>query len=169
MDKSDKSEAWQRGYEARSRCSARTTSTRPSRSADDFTRDLQHYVTEHAWGASWARPGLDFKTRSMLNLAMLTALNRPHEFEIHLRGALRNGVTRDEIKEILLQTAVYCGAPAALDSLQDREAGLGGASKEQGYHDMGEIIRTPSTHGRGRSTYRALVCRRLTTICPAWS
>ena len=75
-------------------------------------------MTEHAWGASWARPGLDFRIRSMLNLAMLTALNRPHEFEIHLRGALRNGVSAAEIKEILLQTAVYCGAPAALDSFR---------------------------------------------------
>ena len=86
--------------------------------ADDLTLDLQNYLTEHAWGASWARPGLDFKTRSMLNLAMITALNRPHELEVHLRGALRNGVTRAEIKEILLHTAVYCGAPAALDSFR---------------------------------------------------
>ncbi|HWS76561.1 MAG TPA: carboxymuconolactone decarboxylase family protein [Quisquiliibacterium sp.] len=118
MDKSDKSEAWRRGYEARSRVLGEAYVEQAFASADDFTRDLQHYVTEHAWGASWARPGLDFKTRSMLNLAMLTALNRPHEFEIHLRGALRNGVTRDEVKEILLQTAVYCGAPAALDSFR---------------------------------------------------
>ena len=86
--------------------------------SSDLTRDLQDYVTEHAWGATWARPGLDFKTRSIINLAMISALNRPHELEIHLRGALRNGVTRDEIKEIFLQVAVYCGAPAALDSFR---------------------------------------------------
>lgn len=118
MDKSNKSEAWQRGYEARTRVLGEEYVEQAFANSDDFTRDLQHYVTEHAWGASWARPGLDFKTRSMLNLAMLTALNRPHEFEIHLRGALRNGVTADEIKEILLQAAVYCGAPAALDSFR---------------------------------------------------
>lgn len=86
--------------------------------ADDFTGPLQDYLTEHAWGAVWTRPGLDKKTRSMLNLAMLTALNRPAELRLHLRGALRNGVTRDEIREIFLQTAVYCGAPAALDSFK---------------------------------------------------
>jgi 4-carboxymuconolactone decarboxylase len=118
MDDRDKTEAWRRGYQARSRVLGKAYVEQAFASADDFTRDLQDYVTEHAWGASWARPGLDFRTRSMLNLAMLTALNRPHEFEIHLRGAIRNGVTRDEVKEILLQTAVYCGAPAALDSFR---------------------------------------------------
>ena len=117
-DHDDKSAAWKAGYEARSKVLGKPYVDKAFADADDFTRDLQDYVTEHAWGASWARPGLDFKTRSMLNLAMLTALNRPHEFEIHLRGALRNGVSRDEIKEILLQTAVYCGAPAALDSFR---------------------------------------------------
>ncbi|MFT3801472.1 MAG: carboxymuconolactone decarboxylase family protein [Burkholderiaceae bacterium] len=118
MDHSDKSDAWQRGYEARSRALGKDYVDHALASADDLTRDLQDYLTEHAWGASWARPGLDFRTRSMLNLAMLTALNRPHELEVHLRGALRNGVTRDEIKEILLHAAVYCGAPAALDSFR---------------------------------------------------
>ena len=70
------------------------------------------------WGEVWTRPGLDRKTRSMLNLAMLTALNRPHELKLHVRGALNNGVTQDEIKEALLQTAIYCGVPAAIDSFR---------------------------------------------------
>jgi 4-carboxymuconolactone decarboxylase len=105
----NKSEAWKRGYEARTQVLGKEYVEKAFNEADEFTRDLQDYVTEHAWGASWARPGLDHKTRSMLNLAMITALNRPHEFEVHVRGALRNGVTRDEIKEILLHTAVYCG------------------------------------------------------------
>lgn len=118
MDTSDKSDAWKRGYEARAKVLGESYVQKAFDDADDFTLDLQNYLTEHAWGASWARPGLDHKTRSMLNLAMITALNRPHEFEIHLRGALRNGVTKDEIKEILLHTAVYCGAPAALDSFR---------------------------------------------------
>lgn len=86
--------------------------------ADDFNRPLQEMVTRVAWDGIWNRPGLDRKTRSMLNLAMLTALNRPHELKLHLVGALNNGVTRDEIREILLQTAIYCGMPAAIDSFR---------------------------------------------------
>ncbi|BBK38822.1 4-carboxymuconolactone decarboxylase [Allostella sp. ATCC 35155] len=86
--------------------------------ADDFTRPLQEYVTESAWGAVWTRPGLERKTRSVLNLAMLTALNRPHEIRLHINGALNNGVTKDEIMEVFLQTAVYCGVPAAIDSFR---------------------------------------------------
>jgi 4-carboxymuconolactone decarboxylase len=88
------------------------------RTADDFTRPLQELVTEFCWGAVWTRPGLPTKTRSMLNLAMLTALNRPHELRLHLRGALRNGCTRQEIMEVLLQAAIYCGVPAAVDSFR---------------------------------------------------
>ena len=86
--------------------------------ADDFMQPLQQYLTEHAWGACWVREGLSLKTRSMLNLAMLTALNRPHELRIHLRGAIRNGVTKEEMREIFLQCGVYCGAPAALESFK---------------------------------------------------
>ena len=86
--------------------------------ADDFSRDLQQLVTQFAWGEVWNRPGLDRKTRSLLNLAMLTALNRPHEFRLHLRGALNNGASQDEVREVLLQTAVYCGVPAAMDSFR---------------------------------------------------
>ena len=81
--------------------------------ADDFTRPLQELVTEYCWGAVWARPGLSRQTRSLVNLAMLTALNRPHELKLHVRGALKNGCTRDEIMEVLLQTAIYCGVPDA--------------------------------------------------------
>lgn len=88
------------------------------RDADDFTRPLQELVTQFAWGEVWNRPGLDRRTRSLLNLAMLTALNRPHELKLHLRGALNNGVTREEIREVFLQTAIYCGAPAAIDSFR---------------------------------------------------
>ena len=86
--------------------------------ADDFTRPLQELVTEYCWGAIWTRPGLPRRTRSLVNLAMLTALNRPHELKLHVRGALRNGCTRDEIMEVLLQTAIYCGVPAAIDSFR---------------------------------------------------
>ena len=86
--------------------------------ADDFNRPLQELVTEYCWGAVWGRDGLDRKTRSFLNLAMLSALNRPHEVRLHVRGALNNGLKQDEIMEILLQVAIYCGVPAALDSMK---------------------------------------------------
>ena len=86
--------------------------------ADDFSRPLQELVTEYCWGAVWARPGLDRKTRSLLNLAMLTALNRPHEVKLHLKGALNNGCSKNDIMEVLLQTAIYCGVPAAIDSFR---------------------------------------------------
>lgn len=86
--------------------------------ADELTRPLQELVTEYCWGAIWTRPGLPRKTRSLVNLAMLTALNRPHELKLHVRGALRNGCTRDEIREVLLQAAIYCGVPAAIDGFR---------------------------------------------------
>ena len=85
---------------------------------DPISVEVQEMVTEFGWGVVWTRPGLSLKIRSMLNLAMLTALNRPHEFETHLKGAINNGVTKDEIKEILFQSAVYCGWPAAIDSFR---------------------------------------------------
>jgi 4-carboxymuconolactone decarboxylase len=88
------------------------------KNADDFNMPLQEYITQYCWGDVWNRPGLDRRTRSLLNLAMLTALNRPHELKLHLRGAINNGVTQDEIKEVFLQAAAYCGAPAAVDSFR---------------------------------------------------
>ena len=86
--------------------------------ADDFTLPLQELITQYAWGDIWNRPGLDRRTRSLLNLAMLTALNRPHELRLHVKGALRNGVTKEEIREVFMQTAIYCGVPAAMDSFR---------------------------------------------------
>lgn len=86
--------------------------------ADEFTKPLQDLVTEYAWGAVWGREGLELKTRSMLNLAMIAVLNRPHELRTHLKGALNNGVSREEIREIFLQVGVYAGMPAAVDSFR---------------------------------------------------
>jgi 4-carboxymuconolactone decarboxylase len=86
--------------------------------ADDFNRPLQELVTEYCWGAVWSRPGISRKMRSLINLAMLTALNRPHEVKLHLKGALNNGCSKEEIMEVLLQTAIYCGVPAAVDSFR---------------------------------------------------
>ncbi|HEY5209981.1 MAG TPA: carboxymuconolactone decarboxylase family protein [Stellaceae bacterium] len=86
--------------------------------ATPFSWPMQEFVTEYCWGTVWCRPGLNRKTRSIINLAMLTALNRPHEIEVHVKGALRNGLTPEEIGEIFLQAAVYCGVPAAVDSFR---------------------------------------------------
>jgi len=86
--------------------------------ADSFTRAWQEFVTEWCWGGVWTRPGLARKTRSLLNLGMLAALNRPAEIKLHVRGALNNGVTREEIAEVFLQAAVYAGAPAAMDAFR---------------------------------------------------
>lgn len=87
-------------------------------SADDFNRPMQELTTEYCWGWCWGREGLDKKTRSVINLAMLSALNRPHEIKVHVRGAIANGLTKDEIREIFLQVAVYCGVPAGVDSFR---------------------------------------------------
>jgi 4-carboxymuconolactone decarboxylase len=88
------------------------------KNADDFSLPMQELVTEYCWGDVWNRPGLDRRTRSLLNLAMLTALNRPHELKLHVRGALNNGLSKDEIREVFLQTAIYCGVPAAIDAFR---------------------------------------------------
>jgi 4-carboxymuconolactone decarboxylase len=79
---------------------------------------MQELVTEYCWDAVWNRPGLDRRSRSILNLGMISALNRPHELKLHVRGAINNGVTKDEIREVLLQVAIYCGVPAAIDSFR---------------------------------------------------
>jgi 4-carboxymuconolactone decarboxylase len=90
----------------------------------DFSRPIQDLVTEYCWGVVWTRDALDLRTRSLLNLVMLTALNRSHELGVHVRGALRNGVTVAEIQEALIQAAVYVGAPAALESFRIAERAL---------------------------------------------
>ncbi len=88
------------------------------KNADEFNQDMQELVTQYCWGDVWNRPGLDRRTRSFLNLAMLCALNRPHELKLHVRGAINNGLTKDEIKEVFLQVAIYCGVPAAIDGFR---------------------------------------------------
>jgi 4-carboxymuconolactone decarboxylase len=88
------------------------------KSADAFSVGIQELVTEYCWGEVWNRPGLDRRTRSFLNLAMLTALNRPHEIKLHVKGAINNGLSKDEIAEVFIQAAIYCGVPAALDSFR---------------------------------------------------
>jgi 4-carboxymuconolactone decarboxylase len=92
--------------------------------ASEFSEPIQRLVTEYCWGSVWSRDGIDRKTRSLVNVAMLTALNRPHELATHVRGAVNNGCTPVEIREVLLQAAVYCGLPAALDAFRVAEKAL---------------------------------------------
>jgi 4-carboxymuconolactone decarboxylase len=86
--------------------------------ADEFTRTMAEWSTEYCWGALWTRPGLDRRSRSIANLSMIAALNRPHELKLHVKAAVQNGLSRDEIKEVLLQVAVYAGVPAGIDSFR---------------------------------------------------
>ena len=114
MDK----ETYERGLEIRKSVLGKEFVEKSIASADDFNRPLQELVTEYCWGAVWGREGLNKKTRSIINLAMISALNRPHELKMHVKGALRNGLTKDEIREVLLQVGIYCGVPAAVDSFR---------------------------------------------------
>jgi 4-carboxymuconolactone decarboxylase len=93
-------------------------------SATEFSRPIQELVTQYCWGEVWTREALAPRERSMINLAMLTALNRNHEFSVHVKGAINNGLTPEEIQEVLLQTAIYVGVPAALESFRVAEATL---------------------------------------------
>ncbi|MBK6672637.1 MAG: carboxymuconolactone decarboxylase family protein [Proteobacteria bacterium] len=85
-------------------------------SADSFSMPMQELSTEYCWGHVWTRPGLQLRERSLINIAMISALNRPHELKLHVKAALNNGLTREEIREVILQVAVYCGVPAGIDS-----------------------------------------------------
>lgn len=111
-------EVFERGLEIRKKVLGREFVEKSLATADDFNRPMQELVTEYCWGAVWGREELPPKVRSMLNLAMLSALNRPHELRMHIRGALRNGVSKEEIREIFLQVAIYCGVPAGVDSFR---------------------------------------------------
>jgi 4-carboxymuconolactone decarboxylase len=99
--------------------------------AGEFSRPMQEFVTEHCWGAVWSRRGLGRRERSLVNLGMLTALNRSHELRVHVRGALRNGCAREEIQEVLIQAAIYCGVPAAMEAFRVTEAALAELEEEE--------------------------------------
>jgi len=112
------SEAFERGLQVRREVLGSDYVDRALAQVTDFNRPLQELVTEVVWGTIWTRPGLPRKTRSLINIAMITALNRPQELRTHVRGAINNGCTKEEIQEVLLQAFVYCGAPAGVDSFR---------------------------------------------------
>jgi 4-carboxymuconolactone decarboxylase len=122
---SDRGDRFERGLQARKEVLGAEHVERSLAAVSEFSRPVQELVTEYCWGEIWTREDLDRQTRSLLNLAMLTALNRRHEFAVHVRGAVNNGCTVDQIRATLLQTAIYCGVPAALESFRVAEETLG--------------------------------------------
>ncbi|MGB3864265.1 MAG: 4-carboxymuconolactone decarboxylase [Xanthobacteraceae bacterium] len=124
-------ELFNRGLEIRKSVLGTEFVERSIANATDFNRPLQELVTEYCWGAVWGRDGLPKRDRSLINLAMISALNRPHELKMHVKGALRNGLSRDDIREVLLQVAIYCGVPAAVDSFRVAMEALAEYDKEQ--------------------------------------
>jgi 4-carboxymuconolactone decarboxylase len=123
-DEQTRRETYERGLTMRRSVLGDAHVQRSVDNVSDFARPIQDLVTEYCWGVVWTRDGLDLRTRSLLNLVMLTALNRSHELAVHVRGALRNGVTVPEIQEALIQSAIYVGAPAALESFRIAERAL---------------------------------------------
>ena len=115
---SDDNELFEKGLKVRREVLGAAYDDGSLAKADDFMMAFQHITTEMCWGFAWTRPGLDRRTRSIINLAMLTALSKPSELKLHVKGALTNGVTVDEIKEILLHATVYCGIPAGLEAFK---------------------------------------------------
>jgi 4-carboxymuconolactone decarboxylase len=111
-------ELWDKGLAVRKEVLGAEYVERNLKAADDFTMPMQELVTQSCWGWLWGRPNLPRKTRSIVNLALLSALNRPHEFKVHVKGALTNGCTKEEIREVLLQVAVYCGMPAGVEAFR---------------------------------------------------
>lgn len=97
--------------------------------ATEFTLPMQHYITRNAWGDVWQRPGLDLKTRSLITVAMLTALGKQHELKGHVRGALNNGATPEEIREVLLHASIYCGLPTAVEAMRTAAEVVDGPKK----------------------------------------
>ncbi|MQA02551.1 MAG: 4-carboxymuconolactone decarboxylase [Streptosporangiales bacterium] len=121
MSQHNGSDRFERGLATRKEVLGAEHVERSLAQASDFAQPVQQLATEYCWGEIWTRPGLERKTRSMLNLVMLTALNRMHELGVHVRGAVANGCTAEEIRECLLQATVYCGMPAGLDAFRVAE------------------------------------------------
>lgn len=118
MDKQSKSQAYNDGMAVRRAVLGDEYVDAALAGVNELTEPLQDLVAEYCWGTIWTRDTLERKTRSLINIAMLSALNRPHEVEIHLRGAINNGCSPEEIREVILQVAVYCGVPAAIDTMK---------------------------------------------------
>ena len=111
-------EAFEKGLKTRREVLGAEYVDNSIQNADAFNMPMQELVTEYCWNEIWNRPRLDRRTRSIINLSMITALNRPHELKLHVRGAINNGLSKEDIQEVFLQAAIYCGVPAAIDSFR---------------------------------------------------
>jgi 4-carboxymuconolactone decarboxylase len=111
-------EAFQNGLDTRTKVMGQAFVDKAFAGMTEFTEPIQHHITRAAWGDTWQRDGLDLKTRSLITVAMLTALGKSHELKGHVRGALNNGATKEEIQEVLLHAAIYCGVPAAVEGFR---------------------------------------------------
>lgn len=109
-------EKFERGLKLRKQVLGADYVEKSMAAADDFSMPMQELSTEYCWGHVWTRPGLALRERSLINIAMISALNRPHELKLHVKAALNNGLSREQIREVILQVAVYCGVPAGIDS-----------------------------------------------------
>jgi 4-carboxymuconolactone decarboxylase len=118
MDKKPHKERYDAGLKTRREVLGAAYVDKSVASVDDFNREFQELLNTYCWNDVWNRPGLPRKTRSVMNLCMLIALGKAHELKLHIRGALNNGLTKDEIKEVFLQTAIYCGVPAAVEAFR---------------------------------------------------
>ena len=140
----ERDDAYETGRRVRAEVLGEKHVERSLANASDFNRPIQELVTEYCWGIVWSRPGLGRRERSLVNLGMLTALNRSHELGVHVRGALRNGCTATEIQEVLLQAAIYCGVPAAMEAFRVAEAAIKAVEAE---HDAQQPV---ADDGAGR-------------------
>jgi 4-carboxymuconolactone decarboxylase len=129
---SDENEMFDKGFGNRKTVLGSAHVEKSWANADAFNRPVQRLVTEYCWGAVWGDETLPFTTRSMLNIAMLTAMSQHHELAVHVKGALNNGVSKDEIQAVLMQALVYCGAPAALAAFRTASAAIADWEKEHG-------------------------------------
>lgn len=140
MSSETHNDVWREGLEARKQVLGTAHVERSVNNATDFTAPMQDLVTEYCWGGIWTRKGLERRTRSLINIAMLTALNRNHELGVHVRGAIRNGCSEAEIQEVLLQSAIYAGVPAALESFRVAEGVLKQIAAEDTSPRAGETM-----------------------------
>lgn len=125
-----KNERFEKGMAMRRRVLGNDYVDQSLNNADEFTMPLQEFVTENAWGTVWVRDGLTLKERSLITVAAIIALNRPHELKLHVRGALNNGITKEELRELFLHCGAYCGAPAAIDAFRVAKAVFAEPTKE---------------------------------------
>ena len=129
MDQKPTDEQFDKGLAMRKQVMGEDFVARAFGNATAFTQPIQEYITRNAWGDVWQRPGLDLKTRSLITVAMLTALGRQHELKGHVRGALNNGATEAEIQEVLLHASIYCGVPTAVEAFRSAAEVVDGAPK----------------------------------------